>query len=135
MSRIAKEGVLFAYGATEPEAGSDLGALKTIAEPVADDGSVAGYRITGVKQWISNGGVADLYTILAIAPGGPSWFVVDAGTDGLHARRARGQARHPARATRRRCSSTTSTSTPTGSSAASRARGWSRRRRSSATRG
>ena len=69
MSRIAKDGVLFAYGATEPEAGSDLGALKTIAEPVGDNGSVTGYRITGVKQWISNGGVADLYTILALAPG------------------------------------------------------------------
>jgi alkylation response protein AidB-like acyl-CoA dehydrogenase len=78
MTRIAKDGVLFAYGATEPEAGSDLGALKTIATP--DNG---GYRISGVKQWISNGGVADLYTILALAPGGPSWFVVDAGADGF----------------------------------------------------
>src|SRR5512144_2343470 len=83
MSRIAKQGVLFAYGATEPEAGSDLGALKTIAEPVADNGAVAGYRITGVKQWISNGGVADLSTVLALAPGGPSWFVVDRGTEGF----------------------------------------------------
>ena len=36
MTRIAKDGVLFAYGATEPEAGSDLGALKTIAEPVGE---------------------------------------------------------------------------------------------------
>ncbi len=78
MTRIAKEGVLFAYGATEPEAGSDLGALKTIATP--ENG---GYRISGVKQWISNGGVADLYTILALAPGGPSWFVVDSGADGF----------------------------------------------------
>ena len=84
MGRIAKEGVLFAYGATEPEAGSDLGALKTIAEPV--DGRTAPSPATGSaasKQWISNGGVADLYTILAIAPGGPSWFVVDAGTAGF----------------------------------------------------
>src|SRR4051812_32969266 len=72
MTRIAKDGVLFAYGATEPEAGSDLGSLKTVAVP--ENG---GYRISGVKQWISNGGVADLYTILALAPGGPSWFVVD----------------------------------------------------------
>src|SRR3954463_8684095 len=78
MTRIAKDGVLFAYGATEPEAGSDLGALKTVATP--ENG---GYRISGVKQWISNGGVADLYTILALAPGGPSWFVVDAGTQGF----------------------------------------------------
>jgi alkylation response protein AidB-like acyl-CoA dehydrogenase len=83
MSRIAKEGILFAYGATEPEAGSDLGALKTTAEPVDDNGAVTGYRITGAKQWISNGGVADLYTVLALAPGGPSWFVVDAGTEGF----------------------------------------------------
>ena len=42
MSRIAKEGVLFAYGATEPEAGSDLGALKTTAEPVGENGAVDG---------------------------------------------------------------------------------------------
>jgi alkylation response protein AidB-like acyl-CoA dehydrogenase len=83
MSRIAKEGILFAYGATEPEAGSDLTALKTVAEPVADNGSTSGYRISGVKQWISNGGVADLYTVLALAPGGPSWFVVEAGADGF----------------------------------------------------
>jgi alkylation response protein AidB-like acyl-CoA dehydrogenase len=78
MTRIAKEGVLFAYGATEPEAGSDLGALKTVAVP--ENG---GYRISGVKQWISNGGVADLYTVLALAPGGPSWFVVEKGAEGF----------------------------------------------------
>ena len=42
-----------------------------------------GYRISGRKQWISNGGVADRYTILANAPGGPSWFLVDRGTEGL----------------------------------------------------
>ena len=83
MTRIAKDGVLFAYGATEPEAGSDLGSLKTIAEPVGENGTAAGYRISGVKQWISNGGVADLYTILALAPGGPSWFVVEAGVEGF----------------------------------------------------
>jgi D-tyrosyl-tRNA(Tyr) deacylase len=83
MSRIAKEGVLFAYGATEPEAGSDLGALKTIAEPVAENGKVTGYMISGAKQWISNGGVADLYTILALAPGGPSWFIIESGADGF----------------------------------------------------
>jgi alkylation response protein AidB-like acyl-CoA dehydrogenase len=83
MSRIAEEGIMCAYGATEPEAGSDLAALKTTAERVGDNGAVTGYRITGVKQWISNGGVADLYTVLALAPGGPSWFVVDAGTEGF----------------------------------------------------
>jgi len=77
MSRIANEGLMMAYGATEPEAGSDLGALKTVAVPVHDDGQVTGYRISGKKQWISNGAVADLYTILANAPGGPTWFVLE----------------------------------------------------------
>ena len=83
MSRIADEGLLMAYAATEPEAGSDLGALRTVAVPVSEDGAVVGYRITGRKQWISNGGVADLYSILANAPGGPSWFVLDRGLDGF----------------------------------------------------
>lgn len=83
MTRIAQEGLIVAYGATEPEAGSDLGALRTVAEPVMEDGKVKGYRITGNKQWISNGGYADLYTILAKAPGGPTWFIVEKDTPGL----------------------------------------------------
>ncbi len=83
MSRIAEEGLLVAYGATEPQAGSDLGSLTTRAEPVMTDGKVTGYKITGRKQWISNGGVADLYTVLANAPGGPSWFIVDRDTPGF----------------------------------------------------
>jgi alkylation response protein AidB-like acyl-CoA dehydrogenase len=84
LGRIAAEGILMAYGATEPEAGSDLGAMKTVAVPVTDDnGIVTAYRISGKKQWISNGGVADLYTVLANAPGGPCWFVVDRDTPGF----------------------------------------------------
>jgi alkylation response protein AidB-like acyl-CoA dehydrogenase len=83
MTRIADEGILMAYGATEPDAGSDLAALKTTAKPVSENGQVRGYRITGAKQWISNGGVAELATVLALAPGGPSWFVVESGTDGF----------------------------------------------------
>src|SRR5436309_2968627 len=46
LTRIAEEGLLFAYGATEPEAGSDLGALRTKAVPVTEDGILTGYRIT-----------------------------------------------------------------------------------------
>ncbi len=83
LTRIAREGLLMAYGATEPEAGSDLGALRTTATPVMTDGKITGYKINGNKQWISNGGVADLYSILALTPGGPSWFVVEKGTPGL----------------------------------------------------
>jgi alkylation response protein AidB-like acyl-CoA dehydrogenase len=44
---------------------------------------VVGYKITGNKQWISNGGYADLYSVLAKAPGGPSWFIVEKDTAGL----------------------------------------------------
>ena len=57
--------------------------------------------INGRKQWISNGGIADAYTILANTPGGPSWFVIERGADGLHPGQARGQARHPAEQHRR----------------------------------
>jgi alkylation response protein AidB-like acyl-CoA dehydrogenase len=87
LTRIAEEGLLFAYGATEPEAGSDLGSLKTTADPVIDpvnnDGRVVGYRINGNKQWISNGGIAGAYTVLANTPSGPSWFIVEQGAKGF----------------------------------------------------
>ncbi|MFO0548311.1 MAG: acyl-CoA dehydrogenase family protein [Polyangiaceae bacterium] len=83
LGRIASEGLLFAYAATEPQAGSDLAALKTVAERVEKDGQLDGYRITGSKQWISNGGVADAYCVLANAPLGPTWFIVEKGAEGL----------------------------------------------------
>ena len=35
--------------------------------------------INGSKQWISNGGIADAYTVLANTPAGPSWFIVEKG--------------------------------------------------------
>jgi acyl-CoA dehydrogenase len=83
MGRIAEEGLLVAYGATEPQAGSDLAALATRADPVEENGQVTGYNINGRKQWISNGGVAQVYTILANTPGGPSWFIVERDTPGF----------------------------------------------------
>jgi alkylation response protein AidB-like acyl-CoA dehydrogenase len=83
LTKIADEGAILAYGATEPEAGSDLAALRTVAVPVEDGGKPVGYRLTGSKQWISNGGFADVYTILANAPGGPSWFIVEKGLPGF----------------------------------------------------
>ena len=83
LSRIAEEGLLFAYGATEPDAGSDLGALQTTADRVVEDGRTVGYRINGSKQWISNGGIAGAYTVLANTPAGPSWFIVERDTPGF----------------------------------------------------
>jgi acyl-CoA dehydrogenase len=83
LGKIADEGILFAYGATEPEAGSDLGSLRTTADRVLRDDKIVGYKINGAKQWISNGGIADAYTVLANTPAGPSWFVVDKGVKGF----------------------------------------------------
>jgi alkylation response protein AidB-like acyl-CoA dehydrogenase len=86
LTRIAEEGILFAYGATEPDAGSDLAALQTTAERVMDGDhgdTIVGYKINGSKQWISNGGVADAYTILANTPAGPSWFILEKGAKGF----------------------------------------------------
>jgi len=83
MTRIAKENLLVAYAATEADAGSDLVNLRTRAEHVLKNGELIGYKLTGNKQWISNGGVADVYSVLATAPGGPSWFMVEKGTEGF----------------------------------------------------
>lgn len=72
-----------AFALSEPEAGSDVAAMKTSATPVQ-----GGWRIDGVKTWISNGGIADHYVVFARtgeAPGakGISAFVVDADTPGF----------------------------------------------------
>ncbi|MFC1868735.1 acyl-CoA dehydrogenase family protein [Thermodesulfobacteriota bacterium] len=84
IGKIAEEGLVVAYGVTEPEAGSNVQALKTKAERVLDDsGNITGYKLNGQKQFITNGGVAQLYTILADAPDGPSFFIVEAGAEGL----------------------------------------------------
>ncbi len=86
LSRIAAEGLIVAYGVTEPEAGSNVAALKTVAERITGaDGEVTGYRINGAKQFITNGGVAQLFTILAKTPDGPTFFIVERGTPGLTA--------------------------------------------------
>jgi alkylation response protein AidB-like acyl-CoA dehydrogenase len=84
LTRIAGEGLIVAYAVTEPEAGSDVQNLQTIARPIADEnGRVTHYSITGMKQFISNGSIGDLYTVLAKAPDGPSFFIVERGTPGL----------------------------------------------------
>jgi len=83
--KVGEEGLIVAYGVTEPEAGSNVQALKTKAERVlGEQGNVRGYKINGQKQFITNGGVADLYTILADTPEGPSFFIVEAGSEGLN---------------------------------------------------
>ena len=70
-----------AYGLTEPSSGSDALAAKTTAT-LSDDGSH--YILNGEKQFITNGGWADLYTILAQVDGNKfSGFIVERDTIGL----------------------------------------------------
>ena len=74
---------LAAFALTEPEAGSDAGSLKTSAKKV--DG---GYILNGTKHFITNGGIADLYTVFAThdpskGTDGIDAFVVDASTKGV----------------------------------------------------
>jgi alkylation response protein AidB-like acyl-CoA dehydrogenase len=83
MKRIAEEGLIVAYAVTEPLAGSEVSAIRTRAERVVENGEIKGYRVTGNKQFISNGGIAQLYTVLAATDKGPCFFAVEAGVPGL----------------------------------------------------
>ncbi|MCA1734110.1 MAG: acyl-CoA dehydrogenase family protein, partial [Acidobacteria bacterium] len=86
LPRIATEGLIVAYAVTEPEAGSEVQNVKTLARPILDgDGRLTHYSLNGVKQFISNGSIADLYTVLAKTPDGPSFFIVERNTHGLTA--------------------------------------------------
>ena len=74
---------LVAFGLTEANAGSDAGGTQTTAKLDGNE-----YIINGTKQWITNGGEAEIYTIIAITdrskgPRGASAFVVEKGTPGF----------------------------------------------------
>jgi alkylation response protein AidB-like acyl-CoA dehydrogenase len=79
---------LGAYCLSEPEHGSDAANLTTRAAAVAD-AQGEGFVIDGTKAWITHGGQADFYTVLARTggpgPKGISAFLVEAGTPGLTA--------------------------------------------------
>jgi alkylation response protein AidB-like acyl-CoA dehydrogenase len=97
LGRIAEGDTLVAYAVTEPEAGSNLAALKTRADPVVDEsGNITGYKLTGSKQFISTGGYADIVTVLANAPEGPTFFVVEKGMKGFT--QHKGEEKHGIRA-------------------------------------
>lgn len=65
MPPLAKGEKLAAFALTEPQAGSDASNVQTRAVPT-EDGS--GYRLTGEKRWITNGGIADVLTVMARTP-------------------------------------------------------------------
>lgn len=97
LGRIADGDALVAYAVTEPDAGSNLAALQTTADPVTDKaGTLIGYRINGNKQFISTGGYADFLTVLAKTPDGPAFFIVEKDAEGFH--RGKGEEKHGIRA-------------------------------------
>jgi acyl-CoA dehydrogenase len=83
LPQVAAGKLIAAFALSEPEAGSDAAALTTSA--VRDGDS---YILNGTKTWISNGGIADFYTIFARTKPeggsrGISAFLLPANTDGL----------------------------------------------------
>ncbi|MCL0035609.1 acyl-CoA dehydrogenase family protein [Thermodesulfovibrionales bacterium] len=80
---IAEGKRLAAFGLTETSAGSDMGGIQTTAKL---EGSQ--YVLNGTKQWITNGGEAEIYTIIAMTdkekgPRGASVFIVEKGYRGF----------------------------------------------------
>ena len=64
--------LLGAYCLSEPQSGSDAAALATTAVAANGEGEAGeGYRIDGVKAWISHAGQADFYTLFARTSGSP----------------------------------------------------------------
>ncbi|MEK7435550.1 MAG: acyl-CoA dehydrogenase family protein [Pseudomonadota bacterium] len=83
LPRVARGEAIAAFALSEPDAGSDVGAMSTSARRVGED-----YVIDGEKTWISNGGIADFYCVFArtgeaAGARGLSAFVVDAANPGL----------------------------------------------------
>jgi acyl-CoA dehydrogenase len=67
-----------AFALSEPQAGSDVGAIAASARRDAGH-----WVLDGTKTWISNGGIADHYVVFARTGEGLSAFVVEAGNEGL----------------------------------------------------
>ena len=97
LGKIAEGNALVAYAVTEPDAGSNVVAIKTKADPVANDaGEIIGYKLNGSKQFISTGLYADFITVLANTPEGATFFVMEKGTEGFIA--GKGEEKHGIRA-------------------------------------
>jgi alkylation response protein AidB-like acyl-CoA dehydrogenase len=73
LPKAANGDAIAAFALSEPDAGSDVQAISTVAKRKGN-----GWTIDGVKTWISNGGIADFYVVFAKADEGISAFVVDA---------------------------------------------------------
>jgi len=80
---LAKGEKIAAFGITEPAAGSDASAIQTTAKKAGDH-----YILNGTKHFITNGGDAEIYVVIAMTdkskgPRGASAFIVEKGTPGF----------------------------------------------------
>ena len=83
LPKVVRGESIAAFALSEPQAGSDVAAMRTSAAETAD-----GFVLNGVKTWISNGGIANFYVVFAKTDAhagarGISAFIVDADTTGL----------------------------------------------------
>jgi alkylation response protein AidB-like acyl-CoA dehydrogenase len=84
LAPLAAGKAMFSYCLSEPDAGSDAGGMKTRAVRDGDH-----YVLNGVKRWITNAGVSDYYTVMAVTDpdkrtrGGISAFVVEKDDEGV----------------------------------------------------
>ena len=81
LPKLATGELIGAYALTEPEAGSDATSGKTIANLSTDEKN---YILNGEKQFITNGGIADIYTLFAQVGGNKfSAFIVERNMEGF----------------------------------------------------
>jgi len=83
LTPLAAGSGMFSYCLSEPDAGSDAAGMKTRAERDGDH-----YILNGVKRWITNAGVSEFYTVMAVTDPaarskGISAFVVEKGDEGV----------------------------------------------------
>ena len=88
LGAVARGDKIAAFALSEPEAGSDVGAMAMTAVGEPATGVADTVVLNGTKTWISNGGIADYYCVfaktdVALGTRGITAFIVDAATAGL----------------------------------------------------
>jgi glutaryl-CoA dehydrogenase len=78
LPKLASGELVGCFGLTEPDGGSDPGAMRTKAEKVS-----GGYKLNGAKMWITNSPIADLAVVWAKLDGEIRGFIVERGTKGF----------------------------------------------------
>ena len=79
LPRMARGEIIGCFGLTEPDGGSDPGAMKTHAIRQGD-----AWVLNGAKMWITNGSIADLAVVWAKTEDGIRGFLVEKGHGGVH---------------------------------------------------